>query len=114
VQLLDIAAAGAIVKAIHILRHEREAAVRSPFEFRQSKMPRIGLRPVDDLTPPVVPFPNQPRIAGKGLGGGKLLRGKISPQAARPAKRRNTALGGDAGPRKGYDSRSLQRLAQGP
>jgi hypothetical protein len=89
VQLEDLAAAGAVVKAIHVLRDQGEAGF-PPFELDQRAMGGIGGGLGDELTPPVVPFPNQPRVFGESFGRGEILRPVAFPKAAGVAK------GGDA------------------
>ena len=95
-QLQDIAAARAVVEPVDILGDQRESR-GALLECHQRVMRRVWFRGGDLLAAPVVPFPNQARVALECFGRGKLLGPELVPQTARTAKGRDAALGGDAG-----------------
>src|SRR5262249_29513653 len=61
------------------------------------KMRRIGLRTADQRPPPLVPLPDQKRVVCERLRRCQILRPVVAPEAALTAKRRNAAVGRDAG-----------------
>jgi hypothetical protein len=69
---------------------------RALFKFGQRKMPRIGLRLGDYASAPVIPFPNQFRIALECFWGGEVFRPEIAPESAGSTKGRDAALGGNS------------------
>src|SRR5688572_33273529 len=56
-------------------------------------MSGIGATLRNQVAPPVVPLPDQTRIAGEGLGSGKLFGPVLPPQTVRTAERRHPARG---------------------
>src|SRR5271169_6636375 len=80
VQLEDAAAASAVVETVDVLRNEVEAPFLA-LQFNQSAMGGIGRNLGNGLTAPVVPFPDEARIAQECLGGGQFLRFVFFPEA---------------------------------
>jgi hypothetical protein len=83
----DVVAAGSLMQAIDVLRHDRQAPRGNRFVSRV----RIRLR--DKLAPPVIPFPHQLRIARECFLGREFLGTERSPQSTRAAERWNPTLG---------------------
>ena len=86
------AAAGALMKAVHILGDETE--LRKPtFHIRERNMRRIGIGVGNEFAPPGIPFPHKTGIALERARCGKFLRTIIRPETSlRIAKRRHTAF----------------------
>ncbi len=95
VKMNDATASGALVQRIHVLRNQN-IFLCTLFKFRQRAVPGIGFALRMHRSPPVVPLPNKLRVTTKRFWRGQLFRPEISPQSARPAKRRQTALGGNS------------------
>ena len=105
VQFDDVAAAGAAMEVIHVLRDESEGGgAFLPFDEREVGRVWIGLG--DKFAPPCVPFPNETRFAVEGGWSGEFLRFEFRPKAGlRIAKCRDAAFRGDA--RAGEDGDAL-------
>ena len=101
------------MEPIDILRDQPECIVRTTFKFDKSDMGRIRLFRGNQFAPPVVPFPDQPRVALKGFGRCQILRSKIAPQAVCPAKGRHAAIGGNAGSREDGHVASRREVSAG-
>ena len=84
--------AGGSMEPIDILCDEPEGIVRATFKFYKSDVGRIRLLRGNQFTPPVVPFPDQPRVSLKGFGCCEIFRAVGAPQAVRPAKGRHAAI----------------------
>jgi len=67
VQLDDVAGARLGVEAVDVLGDDREFP-EQPFPAGQDLVAGVGPDGSDDPAPPVVPFPNEPRIAGERFG----------------------------------------------
>ena len=89
------------MKPIDILRDQPERIGPATFKLYKGDVGRIRLFCGNQFTPPVVPFPDQPRVPLKGLRGREILRSKGTPQAVHPAKRGDATIGGDASSREG-------------
>src|SRR5687767_14199756 len=79
------------MKAVDILRNQPKF-LEAPLKFRNGNMGRIRGFGCDQLAPPIVPFPHEPRIPREGFRGGKVFRAEIPPQALGPPKRRHAAI----------------------
>ena len=101
------------MEPIDILRDQPECIVGTTFKFYKGDMGRIRLFCSDRFAPPVVPFPDQPRVAFKGFGCCEILCSKIAPQAVCSAKGRHAAIGGNAGPREDGDVPSRRKVSAG-
>ena len=86
--------ARALVQAVHVLGHEREAVARTPTRDDRVRGVRLGRR--DQAAPPVVPFPDQRRIARERMRSRELFGAERSPQAARSAEGRHATGRRDA------------------
>ena len=87
--------AGAIVQSIHILRDQSEVRFLD-FEFDERAMPRIRQRLRDGLPAPVIPLPDQARVAQECFGRGKILGLVVFPKALVSPERRHAAFGGNS------------------
>ncbi len=114
VQMDHLAAAGAFVQVVDVLRDQRQLRHMAG-EFGDGHV--RGVRPsLENLHPaPLVPAPDQRRVATKGVGSGQFARIETLPQAGeRIAKGRDAALGGDAGTGEHHDmARRTQGAEQG-
>ena len=80
--------AGGSMEPIDILRDQPEGIVRATFKFYKSDVGRIRLLRGNQFTPPVVPFPDQPRVSLKGFRVLRdLLRGSCA--TSRPPRERS-------------------------
>lgn len=77
---------------IHILRDQPERIGPATFEFYKGDVGEIWLFRGNQFTPPVVPFPDQPRVSLKGFRRGEVFSTKVAPQAVRPTKGRYAAI----------------------
>jgi hypothetical protein len=104
VQFDDVAAAGAAMEVIHVLRDESEGGgAFLPFDERDVRRVWIGFG--DKFAPPRVPFPNETRFAAEGGWSGEVLRFEFCPKAGlRIAKCRHAAFSGDARTREEDDA----------
>lgn len=84
----------ALVQSIHVLRNERESVSLAP--ARDQLMAGVGLTSRDSSAPPVIPLPDQLRVAPERLRGRELLRPERSPEATGSTKRRDTACRGNS------------------
>lgn len=89
------------MEPIDILRDQPHSIGPSLFKLHERVVGRIWLFRGNQFAPPVVPFPDQPRVPLKGLRGREILRAKGTPQAVHPAKRGDATIGGDASSREG-------------
>ena len=80
------------MEPIDILRDQPHSIGPSLFKLHERVVGRIWLFRGNQFAPPVVPFPDQPRVPLKGLRGREILRAKGAPQAVRPAKGRYAAI----------------------
>ena len=80
------------MEPIDILCDQPHSIGPSLFKLHECVVGRIWLFRGNQFAPPVVPFPDQPRIPLKGLRGREILRAKVAPQAVRPAKGRHAAI----------------------
>src|SRR5215212_7947913 len=71
----------------------------------------IGLTPGNRLPPPVVPLPDERRIASKRLRGRERFGPEISPETVGPAKGRHAARRGHTGPRENGEPRGVAQTA---
>ena len=94
-QLENLAAAGQVVQAIHILRDQGETRL-ALFNLDQRAVRGVWLRFGDGLTARIVPLPNQARVASEGFGRGQIFGFVALPKAASAAKSGDAALGGNA------------------
>ena len=95
-ELDQLAAAGALVQPVDVLRDQHEIGGAS-FQFRQREVARVGLRRRDELAAPGVPVPDELRVARECGRRGELARIEARPQAGlRVAERRQSGFGGDA------------------
>lgn len=95
VNLQYMTAARAVVQTVDILSNQGEPLF-PPFEVGEGKVAGIRGDRGDLLPSPVIPFPNQHRIAGERLGSRQIFRAELTPQPFRSTKRRHPALGGDS------------------
>ena len=104
VQFQDASAAGHIVQTVDVLCDQSEVRLLN-LQPHQRRM--AGIRPglLDAYPPPVVPFPNQARIARESLRRRQVLGLVLFPHAAGSAKGRDTALRGD--PRSGQHATAV-------
>ena len=83
------------MESINVLGDECERRAAG-FESSESAMAGIGLCGGDALAAPVVPLPDELRIAREGLGRGESFGAMVVPQAAGAAEGGNARFGGDA------------------
>ena len=83
------------MQAVHVLSDEAEMLVAS-FQFNDGMVGRIWRFRSNQFTPPVVPFPDQPRVSGKGFSCREIFCAVSAPQAVSPAKGRHTAIRGNS------------------
>ncbi len=93
----DAASASAFVQVIDILGDDQKLARPLRIEPRQRPVGRVRLHLPQLLTPQVVEFLNQRRIARKGFGSGDILDPVSLPKAVGAAEGGKAALRGDAG-----------------
>jgi len=116
VDLDELTGARARMQPVDVLRHEREPAASFDLllEPRERMVCVVGSRVANELAPPLVPLPDEPRIARERLWGGKLFRAVVLPETSgarnvgMPLSARYPRLSGrrrDEGPR---SVRSLQ------
>ena len=94
----QMAGAGANVQVIDVLR-DHCAALIPLRPFGNDAMRRVWLTTGNRLPPPLVPLPDERRVAAKSIRRRELLGPDMSPETPRPAKGRHSARGGYAGPR---------------
>ena len=85
------------MEPIDILRDQPELIGHATFKFYEGEVSGIGRFRGNQLTPPVVPFPDQPRVPRKGFRRGEIFCAVGAPQAIRPAKGRHAAIRRNAG-----------------
>lgn len=92
----DVAAAGALVEAVHVLGDERELREEF-FHFDQSEVGGIWFGIGDEFAPPFVPFPDEAGISPEGARRGEVFGAIFGPKAGLGiAKSGDAAFGGDA------------------
>jgi hypothetical protein len=97
VQLDDRPRARPLVQPIDVLGHEQEVA-HEPLEARERPVAGIGLGTRNQAPTPLVPVPDEPRIAARRLGRRELLGAKARPEPGLcVTEGGDPALGGDAG-----------------
>jgi hypothetical protein len=94
----DVLRARPFVKAVHVLRDERETIV-SAAPGGDHLVRAIRRTAGDPAASPLVPLPHELRVARKRLGRGEVLRTEVPPEAVRSAEGRDAARRGDAGAR---------------
>ena len=87
------------MQPVNILCDEPHAIGPSPLKLHERVVGGIRLFRGNQFTPPVVPFPDQPRVPRKGFWRGEVFSAKGTPQAIRPAKGRYAAIRRNAGSR---------------
>src|SRR5258706_4750026 len=95
---VDLERAGAtraIMQAVDVLRDECKIRVLR-LERGKRTMAGVGFGLRDEGAAPVVPFPDQFRIARETLRRREVFGSMATPQPARAAKGRDTAFSGDA------------------
>src|SRR5262245_14747295 len=111
----DIVRRGGFVQTVDVLRDQRE--LRKPPAPRRQHVVR-AVRPArrDQAAPPLVPLPDQLRVARERLRRGELLGPEIPPQPAgtakrgHPARRRDARAGQDGDPRFAREPRRDHRV----
>ena len=96
VQLQNIPGPGSLMKTVHVLCNQHEV-LEAVLQFGDGKVARVGLYFADQLPPPVIPFPNRPRICSKRLCGRQFLGPILAPQAFGASESRHPGLGRYAG-----------------
>ena len=92
-QFNHVAAAGAAMEVVHVLRDESEGR-DTLLPFDEGYVGWIGFGFCDEFAPPCVPFPDEARFTAEGGWRGEFLRFEFRPKAGlRIAKRRDAALG---------------------
>ncbi len=84
------------MQAVYVLGNQRERGY-GVFEFRERIVRGVGRRLGNPCAPPVIPFPNEPRIARKGLWRCQVFGTVLPPEAARTPEHRYTAFRRDSG-----------------
>jgi hypothetical protein len=95
VDFQDARAPGEVVQTIDVLGDQSEGGL-SGFQTDQRVVRRVGCGLGNDLATPVVPLPDEARIARKSFGSGEVFGAKILPEPACAAEGWNAALGGNA------------------
>ena len=86
-----------LMQVVHILCTKKEALAQFMFELRQCDVRRVRLSLCAVRTPLRIKLPHQPRIALPCFRRANILNAVPRPQSIRSAKRRQPALGADAG-----------------
>src|SRR5258708_34493752 len=73
VELDHLAAAGALVQPVDVLRDQQEFGGAS-LQLHEREVAGVGLRRSDELAAPGVPIPDEPRVARESGGRGQLAR----------------------------------------
>jgi len=94
VKLEDVFRPRPAVQAVDILGDENKAG-QLLFPSSQDEVTGIGLSSGDNLPAPVIPFPDQNRVALKSLGCGQVFGPELFPQAVLAAKSGDAGLGRD-------------------
>jgi hypothetical protein len=103
VEFDDVAAAGALVEAVHVLGNEGKAG-QALFHFDEREVGGIGPGGGDEFAAPVIPFPDEAGVFEESAGSGELLGLESRPQAGLGvAKRGDAALRRNAGAGQDHD-----------
>jgi hypothetical protein len=97
VDLHEPSAAGADVKAVHVLGDEQEAVAEAGFHVRERLVPGVRRALARAPAPLRVEAPDELGILLEAFGRGHLFDGMVLPEASCVAKGRDAALRGDAG-----------------
>ncbi len=101
-----------LMKAVHVLRDEREALEAAvALERGERAMTGVRLRFAHAIEPPAIPAPHAFGIAREGLRRGEILGAESFPQSARAAEDGHAALGRHAGA--GEHHEALGRAGRG-
>ncbi len=71
-KLYYVLVAGTVVQPVHVLGDEGEVRY-ALLQFDERPVAGVRLCFADELAAPLIPFPDELRIAYKGFGGGELL-----------------------------------------
>ena len=101
--------AGTLVQTVDVLGDEREIGVALT-PRREHLVRPIRTAGRNPLAPPVVPFPDESRIAREGFRSGELLGTMLFPQPVRAAEGRHPAGGRDASAGQHRDARVWRQM----
>ena len=76
----DVPAASTLMEAIHVLSDEMELR-EEVLHFCQREVRRVGFRIRNQFAPPIIPFPNQARIAPESTRSRKVFRTVLRPES---------------------------------
>src|SRR5579864_4421777 len=96
-ELKNAAAACAVMEPVNVLRDQRETR-NAAGELGQSDVRGVRVGSGDNLSSPVVEFPDELWVGRECLGRGERRRVEPAPQSAGSSKRGYAALGRDACP----------------
>ena len=102
VEFQDVRRAGEGMEAVHVLGDEGELR-EGFFPGGQGRVAGIGGASGDQAAPPVIPFPDELRVAGEGFGRGQVLGPEPAPQPLLPAEGGDAGFGRDPGAGKRRD-----------
>ena len=95
-QFDNVLGTGRLVQPVNILGYQRKA-LESLFKVTQGIVPRVGFDLGDDLSPPVVPFPDDFGVTDKRRHSSQFLCPKLFPQTFIPAESGHSRLRGNPG-----------------
>src|SRR5262245_25735668 len=85
------------MEPVNILRDQPHMITPLLFKLHERVMGRIRLFGGDQFSPPVVPFPDQPRVPLKGLWACEIFCAKVAPQTISSSECRYATVGRNAG-----------------